>query len=72
MPVEKSVRKFMHTRGLTNSYRLGMILHEPKTLGYRSTVGRLTLDQLIGVRIPVPQPLTRLEKVICASHILYI
>jgi hypothetical protein len=25
-------------------------------LGYRSTVGRLTLDQLIGVRIPAPQP----------------
>lgn len=25
-------------------------------MGYRSTVGRLTLDQLIGVRIPVPQP----------------
>ena len=24
-------------------------------MGYRSTVGRLTLDQLIGVRIPVPQ-----------------
>ena len=24
-------------------------------LGYRSTVGRLTLDQLIGVRIPAPQ-----------------
>lgn len=31
-------------------------------MGYRSTVGRLTLDQLIGVRIPVPQPLARLEK----------
>ena len=27
-----------------------------KMMGYRSTVGRLTLDQLIGVRIPVPQP----------------
>jgi hypothetical protein len=26
-------------------------------MGYRSTVGRLTLDQLIGVRISVPQSL---------------
>ena len=25
-------------------------------MGCRSTVGRLTLDQLIGVRIPAPQP----------------
>ncbi len=25
-------------------------------LGYRLMVGRLTLDQVVGVRVPVPQP----------------
>jgi hypothetical protein len=29
---------------------------EPILMGCRLTVGRLTLDQLVGVRIPAPQP----------------
>jgi hypothetical protein len=27
-----------------------------RSMGYRLMVGRLTLDQVVGVRIPVPQP----------------
>ena len=33
-------------------------------MGYRLMVGRLTLDQVVGVRIPVPQPI----RIVQASH----
>ncbi len=52
-------------RALDNAYDIRYYKsHERRTtysshlMGCRSTVGRLTLDQLIGVRIPAPQPLT--------------
>jgi hypothetical protein len=34
----------------------GFVLSWLPPLGCRLTVGRLTLDQVVGVRIPAPQP----------------
>lgn len=63
MSAEGKKRQKSAFRALDNAPNLRYYKsHERQTacgshlMGCRSTVGRLTLDQLIGVRIPAPQP----------------
>src|SRR5450755_3930859 len=69
MCAEAKKRRNSALRALDNARDLRYYKsHERQTacsshlMGCRSTVGRLTLDQLIGVRIPAPQSIKRLEK----------